>query len=77
MTMSTEPSTMPCRCRVDLATAGVNRDSSLIITGNCAIRSENVWMCWCASSVVGTRTATCLPSCTALNAARTATSVLP
>ena len=30
-----------------------------------------------ASSVVGTRTATCLPSCTALNAARIATSVLP
>ena len=30
-----------------------------------------------ASSVVGTRTTTCLPSCTALNAARTAISVLP
>ena len=55
----------------------VNRDSSRIVTGNCAIRSAKVWMCWWASSVVGTRTATCLPSCTALNAARTATSVLP
>ena len=34
-------------------------------------------MCCCASKVVGTNTATCLPLCTALKAARTATSVLP
>ena len=33
-------------------------------------------MLW-ASSVVGTNTATCLPACTATNAARSATSVLP
>ena len=33
--------------------------------------------CWEASSVVGTSTATCLPSWIALNAARIATSVLP
>ena len=38
---------------------------------------ENVMKCCSASSVVGTSTATCLPSITALNAARTATSVLP
>ena len=47
------------------------------LTGNAAYRSENVDMCCCTSSVVGTRIATCLPSCTALNAARTAISVLP
>ena len=76
MTMSTEPSTMP-RPMASTSPAGVNRDSSLMVTGNCAIRSAKVCRCWCASSVVGTRTATCLPSCTALNAARTATSVLP
>ena len=54
-----------------------NRESAATFTGKPANRSENVWWCWRASSVVGTRTATCLPSCTALNAARTATSVLP
>ena len=76
MTMSTPPSRRP----VMIASAslpGVKRDSSLMVTGNCDIRSVNVVWCWCASSVVGTSTATCLPSCTALNAARTATSVLP
>ena len=41
------------------------------------MRSVNVSRCWLASRVVGTSTATCLPSCTALNAARTAISVLP
>ena len=55
----------------------VNRDSPFTVTGNPAIRSPNVCRCWSASSVVGTSTATCLPSCTALNAARTAISVLP
>ena len=54
-----------------------NRESCRISIGNCAIRSENVLKCCCASNVVGTSTATCLPSCTALNAARTAISVLP
>jgi len=53
------------------------RESWQMSIGNCAIRSENVLKCCCASSVVGTRMATCLPSCTALNAARTAISVLP
>ena len=41
------------------------------------MRSRNVLKCCCASTVVGTSTATCLPSITALNAARMATSVLP
>ena len=54
-----------------------NRESTATVTGNCANRSEKVLKCWLASSVVGTRTATCLPSCTALNAARTAISVFP
>ena len=54
-----------------------NRDSGFTITGNAAYRSENVWKCCWTSRVVGTSTATCLPSCTALNAARTAISVLP
>ena len=46
-------------------------------TGKPAYRSANVSRCCCTSSVVGTSIATCLPSCTALNAARTAISVLP
>ena len=39
--------------------------------------SVSVSKCWNASTVVGARTATCLPSITALKAARIATSVLP
>ncbi len=46
-------------------------------TGNAAKRSVKVSKCCCARIVVGTRRATCLPSMTALNAARTATSVFP
>ena len=76
MTMSTEPSFMPSSTARDSA-GSVNRDSPLTVTGKPAIRSVNVCRCWSASSVVGTSTATCLPSCTALNAARTAISVLP
>ena len=76
MTTSTVPSASPAR--VSSASALVwNRDSGLTLTGNGAYRSENVEKCCWTSSVVGTRTATCLPSCTALNAARTAISVLP
>src|SRR2546425_991569 len=41
------------------------------------MRSRKVLKCCCASTVVGTRTATCRPSMTALNAARMPTSVLP
>ncbi len=54
-----------------------NRLSGATLIGKPAYRSAKVaWCCW-TSSVVGTRIATCLPSCTALNAARTAISVLP
>ncbi len=76
MTTSTAPSFSPSRTA--LASVSVwKRDSARTFTGNCAYRSENVPKCCCTSSVVGTRTATCLPSCTALKAARTAISVLP
>ena len=46
-------------------------------TGKRTIRVLNVFRCWLARTVVGQRTATCLPSMTALKAARMATSVLP
>ena len=76
ITTSTVPSASPARTA--LASASVwNRDSPLTVTGKFAYRSENVSRCCWTSSVVGTSTATCLPSCTALNAARTAISVLP
>ena len=54
-----------------------NRESTSTRTGNAPNRSLNVVKCCCASTVVGTSTATCWPSITALNAARSATSVLP
>ena len=54
-----------------------NRLSISTRNGNAAKRSRKTVSCCCASSVVGTSTATCLPSITALNAARSATSVLP
>ena len=76
MTTSTVPSARPSTVCRDSA-GSVNRDSPRTVTGKARMRSENVVRCWVASSVVGTRTATCLPSCTALNAARTAISVLP
>ena len=57
--------------------ADTNRDSSFTVSGNAANRWLNVVKCCPASTVVGTRTATCLPSWVALNAARSATSVLP
>ncbi len=76
MTTSTEPSRRPSS--VAFASVSVwKRDSAFTTTGNCAYRSLNVPKCCCTSSVVGTSTATCLPSWTALNAARTAISVLP
>ena len=53
------------------------RESSSTLAGKGAKRSLNVVQCWCASTVVGTSTATCVPSATALKAARRATSVLP
>ncbi|OPZ01771.1 MAG: hypothetical protein BWZ09_02649 [Alphaproteobacteria bacterium ADurb.BinA305] len=48
-----------------------------MVTGKPANRSRSVLRCWNASTVVGARKATCLPSITALKAARIATSVLP
>ena len=45
--------------------------------GTRASRWLKVVKCWSARTVVGTSTATCRPSLTALNAARRATSVLP
>ena len=58
--------------------AGVRKRLSISTrTGKRASRLLKVRKCCCASTVVGTSTATCLPSLIALNAARTATSVLP
>ncbi len=76
MTTSTPPLASPSSTAFCSA-AELNRDIARTVTGNAAYRSEKVWKCCWTSSVVGTRTATCLPSCTALNAARTAISVLP
>ncbi len=76
ITTSTWPSASP-RWVSATSLAVWNRDIGFTTTGNGAYRSENVLKCCCARIVVGTSTATCLPSCTALNAARTAISVLP
>ena len=54
-----------------------NRLTMSMRTGNRRSARVSVFRCWNASTVVGARTATCLPSITALNAARIATSVLP
>ena len=75
-TTSTRPSARPSI----VARASVsdwNRLSGATLIGKPAYRSAKVAWCCCTSSVVGTRIATCLPSITALNAARTAISVLP
>ena len=76
ITTSTAPLRSPSMVALD-SLAVWNRESVARRTGKPENRSANVSECCCASSVVGTSTATCLPSCTALNAARTATSVLP
>ena len=77
ITMSTSPRREP-RQRSSFCSFGVRkRDSTSTCTGKSASRSRNVSRCCCARIVVGTSTATCLPSCTTLNAARIATSVLP
>ena len=76
MTMSTPPLASPAIV-ASCSFAPTNRDSSLTVIGNAAKRCENVVKCCPASTVVGTSTATCLPSWVALNAARSATSVLP
>ena len=53
------------------------RDRDSTRTGQSAKRSRKLLVCCSASSVVGTSTATCLPACAAMKAARMATSVLP
>ena len=53
------------------------REIISMLMGNCLKRFLKVSKCWKLSTVVGVSTATCLPSCTALKAARMATSVLP
>ncbi len=73
-------STAPSRAAAMIAFCSfgvLNRLSISTRTGNAANRSRKTVSCCCANSVVGTSTATCLPSITALNAARSATSVLP
>src|SRR6266568_3904236 len=76
ITTSTSPTSK--RRRTSVASASERkRDSMSTLTGNGWKRSRKVRKCCWASTVVGTRTATCLPSITALNAARTASSVLP
>ncbi len=76
ITMSMPPEARPSR---DFATSlGLrNRESSAIRTGKPEKRSLKLPKCCSASSVVGTRIATCLPAATAMKAARIATSVLP
>ena len=54
-----------------------NRLRTSIRVGHGAKRSRKVTKCCWASTVVGASSATCLPSITALKAARIATSVLP
>ena len=76
MTMSIDPSDMPDSTVVRSLSA-VKRDSAAIRTGKLAYLSLNVARCCWTRRVVGTRIATCLPSWTALNAARTAISVFP
>ena len=76
ITMSTVPFASPATV-ASCSFADTNRDSSFTVSGNAANRWLNVVKCCPASTVVGTRTATCLPSWVALNAARSATSVLP
>ena len=73
-------STVPCasRKRILLCCWGVRkRESISTITGKAANRSRKVLKCCWAKTVVGTSIATCLPSITALKAARRAISVLP
>ena len=76
MTTSTVPSASPSTVTA-CSLAETIRDRSRTSSGNAPKRWLKVAWCWAASTVVGTSTATCLPSCVALKAARSATSVLP
>ncbi len=76
MRMSTFPSAVSLRtCRISFR--GRKRLTTSTRNGNSAIRFEKERWCCSARTVVGTRTATCLPESAALKAARMATSVLP
>ena len=77
MTTSTLPSLQPGEIVSLLSASSTKRLSMVTFTGEPAKRSLKVAKCWLASSVVGTSTAACLPSWTALKTARIATSVLP
>ena len=76
ITISTVPRSMPSSTAFDSLPVR-KRDSVSMRTGQSAKRSRKLLVCCSASSVVGTSTATCLPACAAMNAARIATSVLP
>ena len=76
ITTSTAPDAKLLRISL-LSLAVLNRDMPATFKGKPAYLSSKVLECCCTNSVVGTRTATCLPSWTALNAARIAISVLP
>ena len=55
----------------------LKRDKDSICTGHSAKRSRKFSVCCWVNNVVGAKTATCFPACTAIKAARMATSVLP
>ena len=64
--------------RIALCSRAVRkRETISMVVGQEEKRSRKVARCWKARTVVGHRTATCLPPMTALKAARMATSVLP
>ena len=75
-TTSTTPDVSSARISL-LSFAVLKRDKPATLMGKPAYRSAKVLECCCTRSVVGTRTATCFPSCTALKAARIAISVFP
>ncbi len=76
MTMSTVPLWSPSTIAL-CSFALLKRERDAIRTGYLLSLSKKVVKCCCARIVVGTSTATCLLLRTALNAARTAISVLP
>ena len=75
-TISIEPSVSPFLTRLS-SLVETRREACATLTGKPLKRSAKVLACWRASKVVGTTTATCLPSSATANAARNATSVLP
>ena len=76
ITTSTSPVAKAAIVSLD-SLADWNLDSALTFTGKPANLSRKVSTCCLTRSVVGTSTATCLPSWTALKAALMAISVLP